>query len=740
MNNPKAIIEAIRPIVARCRTSDFWSKVSGAAPVHRTTPLRDEQLNRHANGIVGIGLCPIERGESTTRVGLLDLDSHKGETEWPEMVRAAQQLALAAMVLYGIEFTPFRSSGGSGIHLIALWAEPQDAYSVRCALRDVLEACGFKDGAGKGVAGGQVEVLPKQNNVPLDGWGSMFVLPGSGQSAALDRELFIPIDWHEVEYSDSEPVPYAEPPPVAEIATAEEFAGEDIARIRSALAAIDPNDLGYGGVSGQVGWLEILFAVHAATLGSPAGRALILEWSQRWSGFDPVASAAETDKQWQYARIKPGGIGPGTLFAEARRRGWVDPAAVEAAQDPSGFIATAPAPVGPADGPGIIVDTDGGLGSMAVALADPGTVGCRIWYDEFLDSIMVQWGTSEPRRIDDDDTTKLRIRIESIGFKRPSIEDTRALIRLVARQNRVDGAQEWVRGLPPWDGVPRVERFLPDYLRTADGPYQRAVSRYWWTALVGRIMDPGCKVDMVPVLVGKQGVGKSSVIAAVVPEREFFVEIRLDADDTDNARLMRGKMIVELGELRGLQTRAADSIKAWVVKQYEEWTPKFVEHAHRMPRRCLLVGTVNHHAILSDPTGNRRWLPFDVGDSIDVAAVERDRDQLWAEALVLWQRHGIEFAEAEELARDILDKYMEQDEWEQAIGQYMRGRVEPVQIRDIAVEVFGIDLRNLNLAVSRRIGKCLRAIGAVESRRRDPKTRTVVKVWSLPTPSIDDIL
>lgn len=133
------------------------------------------KLSEHAAGTNVYGLCPIAPGTDTTRVALLDLDSHKGEIEWSDMRNLADTIA---MCLEEDGYRPilFRSTGGMGIHLYLLWDTPQDAYSVRTMLRTTLRTCGLEDGTG-GVVKGQVEVYPKQDEVPADGYGSMFVLP-----------------------------------------------------------------------------------------------------------------------------------------------------------------------------------------------------------------------------------------------------------------------------------------------------------------------------------------------------------------------------------------------------------------------------------------------------------------------------------------------------------------------------------------------------------------------------------
>ena len=322
-------LAAIKPIVDRVRRTDYWMKASDG-PKHWRKPLTDALLTNHASGeCVAVGACPIERGYSTTRLALLDLDSHKGESSWPEMSAAARRL-IEAGAMAAIVFVPFRSTGGRGIHLYAIWDEEQDARSVRTALADLLTTCGFTDGT-RGVKAGEAEIFPKQDSVPADGWGNMFILPGAGESVPLDPVSLDEIAWKDVVWSTSDPVPFVEPPKPRELAVS---AGpQQYEKVRSALFSIDPNTLDYDG------WLRMVFATHASTEASDEGLALMHEWSAQFARYTPE----ETDKQWNAAKIKPGGIGWGTLrHAAWNAAKWVDP---DDAPDASGFDGFAAAPV-----------------------------------------------------------------------------------------------------------------------------------------------------------------------------------------------------------------------------------------------------------------------------------------------------------------------------------------------------------------------------------------------------------
>lgn len=164
----------LKPLIERLCTSHAWIK-GPKGPRHVDTPFTAVSLSEHCAGSRTYGLCPIAPGESTTRVALLDFDSHDGTTSWEEM-RAIVDRVVIALELDGYKPVLFRSSGGKGIHLFLTWDEPQEADAVRWMLFEVLNICGLKNGA-SGVVNGDVEVFPKQSEVAVGDCGSMFVLP-----------------------------------------------------------------------------------------------------------------------------------------------------------------------------------------------------------------------------------------------------------------------------------------------------------------------------------------------------------------------------------------------------------------------------------------------------------------------------------------------------------------------------------------------------------------------------------
>jgi hypothetical protein len=169
-------IDDLRPIIDRVRTDITAKKMPNGSSVWcKSEPLTSERIQEHLNGTQLRGVCPIHEGDSNIRLALLDLDSHKGETSWDDMLQVAQNIYDDAS-RQGVYFEVFHSSGGKGVHLIAIWDEPQDAYSVRQLLMGILNNVGYRNGAG-GVAKKEIEVFPKQDRVPERGCGNQFILP-----------------------------------------------------------------------------------------------------------------------------------------------------------------------------------------------------------------------------------------------------------------------------------------------------------------------------------------------------------------------------------------------------------------------------------------------------------------------------------------------------------------------------------------------------------------------------------
>lgn len=315
--------------------------------------------------------------------------------------------------------------------------------------------------------------------------------------------------------------------------------------------------------------------------------------------------------------------------------------------------------------------------NVQAAVGHPPSVGMWLAYDAFTDQMV--WadrddaaGKQRWMAFTDDHYFHAQCQLEACGIPGVNRETVRAAVSYVAAQNRMDSAIEWLRRLE-WDGVPRIATFFPTYFGTEDSAYTRAASVYTWTALAGRTLTPGCQADMVPVFISGQGARKTSAIKAIAPHNDAYVEINLTQRDTDLSRKLRGKVVGELEELRGLASRDAEDVKAWITRTHEEWVPKFKEFGSKFPRRLVLFGSGNQHRFLADPTGERRYLPMlaETHGRIDPEGIVAQRDQLWAEAAVMYKAGGVAWQDAERLASAEHTRFKKQDVWTPAVQEWI---------------------------------------------------------------------
>lgn len=272
---------------------------------------------------------------------------------------------------------------------------------------------------------------------------------------------------------------------------------------------------------------------------------------------------------------------------------------------------------------------------------------------------------------------RVEIKLEGIGMKAPGDARVERVMRNVAVYNEQDVAIDWTRA-KRWDGVERIERFLPDYFGTADQRYERAIGLYLWVAIAARILSPGAEVHMMPVAIGRQGIGKTRGFSAMVPDMSWATEVDLSRRDDELSIALEGKLIGIVNELRGLRTREAQAIKSFLSRPSDNYRRKYARDSQSRARRFVFVGDTNDGDFLSDSTGNRRFLPFNVLRPVDVERIARDRDQLIAEAAHVFADEGIEAVHylADGLATEAREDSFEVDEWHEAIEAYVNAPVD----------------------------------------------------------------
>jgi predicted P-loop ATPase len=298
-----------------------------------------------------------------------------------------------------------------------------------------------------------------------------------------------------------------------------------------------------------------------------------------------------------------------------------------------------------------------------------------------------------------------------------SVEVASQAVQTVAAQRRVHPVRDYLNGLN-WDGVPRLDRWLSTYLGVEESNYSYAVGARWMLSAVARIYRPGAKADCCLILEGPQGIKKSTALRTLAGG--YFTDELADLGSKDAALQIRGVWIVEISELDSLVRSEIASIKAFMSRSADRFRPPFGKRVVECPRQCVFAGTVNHTEYLRDETGSRRFWPVLCG-SIDIDALARDRDELWAEAKHRYsagEKWWLDTLPLVEIAAEEQAARYQGDPWEEIMSPWLEARTG-TSISEVLEKCIGKPQALWTQGDKNRIGRCLRALGWERYRERD---------------------
>lgn len=301
-------------------------------------------------------------------------------------------------------------------------------------------------------------------------------------------------------------------------------------------------------------------------------------------------------------------------------------------------------------------------------------------------------------------------------------------IQIIADLHSLHVVREYLDRLR-WDGTPRCKTWALKYLGAADTPVHRFVGQAWLCGAVMRAYQPGAKFDNVLVLEGNQGSRKSTALATL--GGAWHCESITDVGSKDSLTSLRGMWIVEFAELDAIGRVESSRIKQHISAQSDVYRPPYGRRSIRVQRQNVFAATCNPEKYLKDETGARRFWPVRCGKTIDIEALERDRDQLWAEAVHLWRNGEQTWADASmTYLTEAQDARFVEDPWEEHIAEMLAVKRECL-MREV-LDYLGVEVCRQTQSDKNRAAKILRRLGFTCHLERQGKS--VQRVYKMDNP------
>jgi hypothetical protein len=339
-------------------------------------------------------------------------------------------------------------------------------------------------------------------------------------------------------------------------------------------------------------------------------------------------------------------------------------------------------------------------------------LGISFRYDEFHDRWLVEGGRYGKVANLDHCALMLSIRILKAYKFEPSPGYTLDGVIQICLENRFDPVRDYLDALC-WDGVPRLERWVINYLGADDTKLNHEFGRLALIAAVRRVRHPGTKFDPIIVLEGPMGTQKSKAIETLAGIENFSDQTILGARDREQQELLAGVWLFEIAELSNIRKTEVEHIKAFASRTYDRARPAYGRTRVDQPRRCILFATTNDAEYLK--VADRRFWPIKT-TTINIEAIKRDRDQLWAEAAqqegqrvsIVLKRELWEPARIEQEARE------ESDPWDDTLANTIGTKEqdeERVSSADLLTVVLGIHVSKQRDIDYKKLGRCMRRLG-----------------------------
>lgn len=232
--------------------------------------------------------------------------------------------------------------------------------------------------------------------------------------------------------------------------------------------------------------------------------------------------------------------------------------------------------------------------------------------------------------LDDEARNEMTMKAKEMGLK----SWDRDIQRFIEspRIKKYDPVNDWLDHLPAWDGNDRVAE-----LAARVPTNQPHWEHYFHTWLLGMVAHWQGKQSLtgnalVPLLIGRQGCGKSSFCRILLPKelRDYYNDRINFKNETDLNLGLTSFALINIDEFDKTTSRQQVLLKYLLSTADVKFRPPYGKAYKQYRRYASFIGTTNQPKPLTDPTGSRRFVCVEITDMIDFED-SLDHRQLYAQ-------------------------------------------------------------------------------------------------------------
>jgi len=215
--------------------------------------------------------------------------------------------------------------------------------------------------------------------------------------------------------------------------------------------------------------------------------------------------------------------------------------------------------------------------------------------------------------------------------------------------------KEYFSSLIVTDGESNIDKLLSTVKVTNTETWKTCMTK-WLVAVVANALDDNrCCNHTCLVLAGAQGIGKTTWLNYLCPQRlskDYLYIGKFNPDNKDALRLVAERLLVNIDDqLQNINRVDEDKIKAILTQKSVSYRKPYDVNVLDYPHRASFMASVNSSEYLTDSTGSRRFLSFNVESVSTDEQKEVNMDLVYGECLGLLRSGYHYWFEGEEIAQ-----------------------------------------------------------------------------------------